>query len=393
MRIGIILSQTPGYSETFFTSKIQGLQSHGCTVQLFVQHVTKDFALCPVKVAPKVHTIAILQLFKMGWVYATLLPHLGRVLKFIKLERAEGTTTVSLLKKIFLNAHLLKAQLDWVHFGFATQALGSELVAKAIGAKMGVSFRGFDINVFPIKFPGCYNRVWKHVDKVHSISNYLFDKAIGLGLPSHTSHAIITPAVALNKLLTTATVVTNEVITLVTIARLHWIKGLDTAIAAVKLLREAGFTFKYHIIGDGSTKEQERYLFHAYELGVQDCIVFHGALSHTETLQFLKRADIYVQPSVNEGFCNAVLEAQALGKLVIASNVGGLPENIVDKETGWLVPEGAPAALAEKIRDTLQLPLEEKQAVAQKAIARVQAHFTIEKQQKAFVQFYAEEIG
>src|SRR5690606_28909922 len=102
--------------------------------------------------------------------------------------------------KTYLNAHLLKANLDWLHFGFATMALGSETIAKAIGAKMAVSFRGFDINVYPIKHPECYNNLWKHVDKVHSISQYLLNKAISLGLSVETPFVIITPAVQLDAL-------------------------------------------------------------------------------------------------------------------------------------------------------------------------------------------------
>ncbi len=58
---------------------------------------------------------------------------------------------------------------------------------------------------------------------------------------------------------------------------------------------------------------------------------------------------IYVQPSLNEGFCNAVLEAQAMGKLTIASNVGGLPENIVDGKTGWLFENLSSESLAQQI--------------------------------------------
>src|SRR5690606_16415229 len=98
---------------------------------------------------------------------------LSVIVRYIKLERKEGTRWVLILKKIYLNAYILKQKLDWLHFGFATMALGSETVAKAIGAKMAVSFRGFDIAVYPIKNPGCYKTLWKYVDKLHAISDDL----------------------------------------------------------------------------------------------------------------------------------------------------------------------------------------------------------------------------
>ncbi|NND89012.1 MAG: glycosyltransferase family 4 protein [Flavobacteriaceae bacterium] len=355
MRIGIVLSQPPGYSETFFSSKIKGLIEQGYSVSLFVQKKTTDFRLCEIKVAPKVYRFPLLQALSMLGVFFTLIPRLGKVMRFIQIEKEEGTSFYSILKKIYLNAHLLKADLDWVHFGFATQSLGSECVAKAIGAKMAVSFRGFDINIYPLKHRQCYNKTWKYVDKVHSISKYLYEKGISLGLSTEVPHHIITPAVQMATLPNRIDV-NNTRTQIVTIARLNWIKGLETAISAIALLRKRGVEIEYHIIGEGSIKDTERYTFHAYEEGLQKQIKFHGALPHEEALQFLNRSDIYLQPSINEGFCNAVLEAQALGKFVVASNVGGLPENISNGKTGWLFPVGDPEALADLLEKIIAMP-------------------------------------
>ena len=49
MKIGLVLSSTPSYSETFFISKIKGLQKHGFEVVLFVNHTNNGFNLCKVK--------------------------------------------------------------------------------------------------------------------------------------------------------------------------------------------------------------------------------------------------------------------------------------------------------------------------------------------------------
>ncbi len=80
-------------------------------------------------------------------------------------------------------------------------------------------------------------------------------------------------------------------IKIVTIARLTWIKGLDIAIAAMAILKENGFTFKYYIIGDGDKNYTERYKFMAYELGLNEEVVFCGKLSHHETLEHVSTAD------------------------------------------------------------------------------------------------------
>src|SRR5690606_21489460 len=161
------------YSETFFNSKIKGLQENGMEVRIYCQSKKEGFKLCPAIESPKVSRNPILQAWYFLKEFSILLLHLPVLLRYIKLERNEGIGMIQIFKKTYLNAHLLKAKVDWLHFGFATTALGSETVAKAINAKMAVSFRGFDINVYPIKHPNCYQILWKYVDKVHSISKYL----------------------------------------------------------------------------------------------------------------------------------------------------------------------------------------------------------------------------
>ena len=388
MKIGIVLSNTPGYSETFFNSKIKGLQANGVEVVLFVQSESDDFSLCRVIKQPKVYKKnPIVQMGLFYWIFISLIPFLPKVLRYLKLELKQKISFYRVLKNIYLNSSLLKQDLDWLHFGFATQAIGSELVAKAIGAKMAVSFRGFDINVYPLKHPNCYDLLWQQVDKVHSISIYLLEKAYDYGLNRKVPFKIITPAVVLDEI-PNSTIKSTKYVQLVTIARLSWIKGVDVAIEAMKFLKEKNIAFEYHIIGSGSIKDIERYKFQAYEYNLKEHIKFHGKLSHQETLTFLSKADIYIQPSLNEGFCNAVLEAQAMGKLCVVSDIGGLPENIEDGKTGWLVPKSNPIVLADKILEIINLSDFEKQQISQNAIKRIEKNFTIEQQQKKFVNFY-----
>ena len=390
MKIGLVLSNPPAYSETFFNSKIKGLIENGFEVILYVQKGNPEFELCNVVTAPKVHVNPVLQLINMLSVFLSLLSKFSVVKRYIVLERNEQTSWFNLLKKIYLNAHLLKADLDCLHFGFATQAIGSELVAKAIGAKMAVSFRGFDINVYPIKHPNCYNILWKHVDMAHSISQYLLDKAHGLGLSQTTHSTIITPAVNYKKL--NAILIeqqNNERLQILTIARLHWIKGIDLLIESAVLLKEKGVSFTWKVVGSGDQKSVERYKFHIYERGLHEDVLLLGKLTHKQTLIQLKQTDIYVQPSLNEGFCNAVLEAQALGKLCIATNVGGLPENIINTKTGWLVPNNDAKGLTSKIEEVLSLSNEYKNSIKTAARTSVELQFTIEQQQQKFMNFYS----
>ncbi|WP_313113723.1 glycosyltransferase family 4 protein [Aequorivita sediminis] len=387
MRIGIVLSQPPAYSETFFRSKIRGLQKNGVEVHLFCQNTNDEFTLCPVIVSPKVSKNPFLQVWFFIKEFVLLLPYISTVIRFVKIERAEGTGWVQVFKKVYLNAHLLKSKLDWLHFGFATMALGSETVAKAIDAKMAVSFRGFDMVVYPVKNPGCYKMLWKHIDKVHTISNYLLSLAVKHGMPKDTPFKKITPAVNIdlfNSTVQKSASIHNHV--LITTGRLHWIKGYSSTLEALAILKEEGIDFTYKIIGEG--KEYERMAFTVYQLGLTDRVQFLGKLPHAEVKKELEKANIYLQYSIQEGFCNAVLEAQAMGKLCIVSDAEGLTENVLHNQTGWVVPKYSSHLLAEQIKKVLLMVEGEKLRITQNAMKRVRDEFNLEKQHMEFLEFY-----
>jgi colanic acid/amylovoran biosynthesis glycosyltransferase len=340
-----------------------------------------------VRTGPKVSRNPLLQAWYFIKEFTLLLPYLPILLRYIKLERKEGSGPIQILKKIYLNAHLLKANLDWLHFGFATLALGSETVARAIGAKMAVSIRGFDIAVYPVKHPGCYKILWKYLDKVHTISDDLLVLAKKHGLPDGIPIEKITPAIDVNQFKSDPKVMNVEELVFMTTGRLHWKKGFVQTIEALAILKAQGLKFIYKIVGEGP--EYERIAFAAYQLGLKEEVQFLGKLPHQQVKEELERANIYIQYSIQEGFCNAVLEAQAMGKLCIVSNAEGLSENVLHEQTGWVVPKYAPNALAQTISMVLALSHDEKSTIAQNAQNRVKEEFNIEKQQREFLNFYA----
>lgn len=390
MTITLVLPQSPGYSETFFRSKIKGLHESGHKVILVTASTKHKFEVCKHLQHPKVSKNNFIQVFRMLLVFIGLLPYVKRIIKFIQLERKEETSFKKILEKIYINATLLKLKSDWIHFGFATMAIERELVAKAIGAKLAVSFRGYDIDVFPLKNPDCYNRLWSNFDKIHSISKYLLNKAHEIGLPKKIKAEIIHPAVDLEKINKNIRKIdfSSNKVQILTIARLHWVKGIDDLIETAYYLKEMGVDFEWRIIGSGDQKHTERYKFHVYQRGLVEEVKFLGKLSHKETLAQLNRSEMYVQTSLSEGFCNAVLEAQVIGKLCIAFDAGALDENIVDQKTGWLVPKGSPKLLANKIQEIITLSETEKEKISRNAIQRVKKEFNLEKQKLEFNEFY-----
>lgn len=392
MKIALVLSVPPGYSETFFNSLIKGLQEEHHEVTLYTGKVKRKYDLCKHVTHPSVHKFYIVQVFLMAYRGLTLLPNFKTVKTFFHLERKEGTPVKRIIEKIYLNAVLLKFKGDWIHFGFATTALQRELVPKAVGAQMAVSIRGYDINVYPLKYLDCYGVLWRQVDRVHSISNYLLNKAYGLGLGQNKSFRIIHPAVDLKTLPKPNANQNKGGFKIVTIARFDWIKGLEMLTQVALILKDRGLDFEWVVIGTGNTSEKERYLFDVNEKQLNTHLIHKGQCSHHETLNILKDCDLYVQTSLSEGFCNAVLEAQALGVPCVAFDVGGLPENISHMKTGWLIEPYDVVAMSDKISDMSVLTPAEIAKFSQHAIKRVHDYFALEQQKQAFQEFYAKQI-
>ena len=90
--------------------------------------------------------------------------------------------------------------------------------------------------------------------------------------------------------------------------------------------------------------------------GFGDRVELLGELRRREALAVVARAELVVLPSLWESFGYVAVESMALGRPVIATEVGGFPEFIDDGETGWLVPPGDAAALAESINARLDDP-------------------------------------
>jgi glycosyltransferase involved in cell wall biosynthesis len=88
-------------------------------------------------------------------------------------------------------------------------------------------------------------------------------------------------------------------------------------------------------------------------------------------------ADVVVSASTSpEGFGRVIVEAQAMGRPVVATAHGGAQETVVPGETGWLVPPGDAAALADAIATALALDGAQRLALARRSIAHIRANFT-----------------
>ncbi|MFI7706017.1 glycosyltransferase family 4 protein [Nonomuraea sp. NPDC049480] len=132
------------------------------------------------------------------------------------------------------------------------------------------------------------------------------------------------------------------------LARLRPEKGHSVLIEAAGLLARQGTPCTFVLVGDGP--EEERLKAQARTSNAD--IRFFGAM--TDARGMLDRADVVVLPSISEGLSNAVMEAMARGRPIIATAVGGTPELLEDR--GVLVPPSDPVSLSQAIARLLRDP-------------------------------------
>jgi glycosyltransferase involved in cell wall biosynthesis len=247
------------------------------------------------------------------------------------------------------------------------------------------------LNYVGLEEPDYFREVWETSDALHLLGNDLWRRALRRGCPPQKLHALIAPAIDTEFFDPANRVAGNNdgsparPVRILSVGRLNWKKGYEHAIYAARLLRNLGVHSEYCIIGQGSYLEAAAFARH--QLGVQSEVHFLGALPPSEVREHMRAADILLHAAVSEGFCNVVLEAQAMGLPVVCSDADGLPENVVDGETGFVVPRRSPQALAEKLAVLAHDPAL-RQRMGRAGRKRVLDRFRLDDQIEAFDQLY-----
>lgn len=158
--------------------------------------------------------------------------------------------------------------------------------------------------------------------------------------------------------------------TIVAVGRLSREKGHGVLLRAMRGVLDQCPGARLVICGEG--EEENKLRAQARALGIARAVEFAGFWADVRPL--LAAASVFAMPSLSEGFGVAVLEAMAMGKPVVAANVGGLPESVVQDETGLLVPPGDADALAEALIALLRDPARAR-AMGRAGLARARAQF------------------
>lgn len=135
---------------------------------------------------------------------------------------------------------------------------------------------------------------------------------------------------------------------LISIARLSPQKGLNFLIDACARLKSEGVALNLSIVGDG--EEREGLNRQIQSLKLVNEVTLLGEIPHNKIGEYLAKADLFILPSLQEGFGVGLIEALLYKKPVIGTDSGGIPDIIKNGETGLLIPPQDPVAMAEAIK-------------------------------------------
>jgi glycosyltransferase involved in cell wall biosynthesis len=150
-------------------------------------------------------------------------------------------------------------------------------------------------------------------------------------------------------------------------------KDLETFLQAARGILDVIPSAEFLVIGDGTSGRQLKSL--ANDLHLAESVHFLG--ERPDIPDLLAALDILVMSSYTESFPNAILEAMAMGKPVVATNVGGIPEVVEEDRTGFLVPARDPKAIAERVLSLCRDSARRLQ-MGRAARAHVENNFTVQ---------------
>jgi len=179
----------------------------------------------------------------------------------------------------------------------------------------------------------------------------------------------------------------NGAVLLGTVANLFPRKGYEVMLRALPAIVRAVATVHYVIVGSDDHDYAERLKRIAQELKIADRVHIVGFQDPVQP--FLAALDLYVHPALMEGFGIAVVEAMAMGKAVVATTTGGLPEVVAQGETGLLVPPGDVESLAATVVSLLDDRVRREQ-MGRSGSARAHERFSLDASVKHMEQLYRE---
>lgn len=284
-----------------------------------------------------------------------------------------------------------------VHAHFGIEGVYALPLAKRLGVPLVTTFHGFDATLStgvllssPVwaNYPIFRRRLAREGNLFLCASSFIRDRLLAMGFPESRTHVhyigVDTRAIRSRK-------AAAENPWILHVARLVEVKGTEYLIRAFAKVVHDIPDAELIIIGDGPRRRHLQAL--GCSLGLSGRIRFLGAQPHAQVMDWMQKAAMLVLPSVRtrtgrtEGLGMVLLEAAATGVPTIGTRHGGIPEAIVDGETGYLVSERDTDGLAERMAALIGGRALQAQ-MGRRARALAKARFDIEDQIDVLELFY-----
>jgi glycosyltransferase involved in cell wall biosynthesis len=293
-----------------------------------------------------------------------------------------------------LRIHIKRFNYDIIHSHTSHAHTLAFLASLGIRTRLLVS-RRVDFSIFRHSFLHLSGIKYRSMaDYYIAISHKIKDILVRDGVPRQrifVVHSGIDPerftAVSMDHLIPEFNLKSNEPV-VVNVAHLAGHKGQQYLVRAIPLVLAKIPVARFFIVGEGELMNDLQAL--AASLGLNKELIFTGF--RQDVGAFYHVADLFVMSSVQEGLGTAVIDALALGKPVIATNSGGIPEIIRNGETGRLVAPADPAALAEGIIELLTNP-ERARRMARRGQEVVRQKFSIDAMVDKNMEVYQRILG
>jgi glycosyltransferase involved in cell wall biosynthesis len=265
-----------------------------------------------------------------------------------------------LVKALYLLTPVAAWKPDIVHIALLDLAVAWPELLAGVEEPVVVSCRGSDLRVRPLLGDSHRRRIQRtfaRADMVHCVAHELAERALALGLePSKlvVGHwgidtTFFCPDNGAFDSGASDSERAGQPLELVSVGRLHWVKGLEYSLQAVARLRRRGVPVSYTIIGRGNESDRLSVLAAIRDLDLESAVRVLGPWSRAEVRAAFRSSDVFVLPSVSESVNTSTLEAMAVGMPVVVTDVGGMCEAVDDGVEGLVVPPRDPDALAEAV--------------------------------------------
>jgi colanic acid/amylovoran biosynthesis glycosyltransferase len=253
------------------------------------------------------------------------------------------------------------------------------------GMPVLVSCRGSQVNVAPHhprrRVRKGLPETFARAAKVHCISESIEREAERFGL-DRSKARVIHPGIDPGFFIPAPSRSSSDALRIITVGSLVWVKGTTYALQSLRLLLDRGIRAHLTLVGDGP--ERQRILYTIDDLGLDGCVEMAGRLPPIAVRDRLQDSDVFVLPSLSEGFCNAAIEAMACGIPVVMTNCGGVREGLTQGIEGFVVPLRDPHAMADAVAALAKDPAL-RARMGQAGRARIAQDFTLDRHVRDFV--------